>query len=120
MVKEFRNTIIYKDMLACMLPSSLSIILSENLHDSRRFTFYMVQEFTLVLLDGGPVWIFYTILNHSVKKENSSSAMLHNSYMPFGKNSQFINTMTMVNEFTMKMVHIIEDITDSKILHSCR
>jgi hypothetical protein len=28
--------------------------------------------------------------------------------------------MTMINKFTMKMVHIIEDITDSKILHSCR
>jgi hypothetical protein len=63
---------------------------------------------------------FYTILNLYLKKENSSPAMLHNAYMLFGKNSQFISTMTMVNKFTMKMVHIIEDITDSKILHSCR
>jgi hypothetical protein len=77
-----------------------SIILSQNIHDSRRFHILPGTRLYLILLDGGLAWNFYTIFKIIfLKKQNSSSVMLHNAYMPFGKDSQFINIMTMVNQF---------------------
>jgi hypothetical protein len=65
--------------------SYLPIILSQNIHASRRFHILPSKRLYLTLQDGGPHRVFYTILKFILCKEMKIPIhhVTHNSYMPF-------------------------------------